>query len=98
MLFGAEVSWKSSTESAAHPSARSRNRNAKAKGAMYASGAAVDREWAILGYESVAPWLHVTDCTSHEKVPLEADIVQRALEAWLGGSSSGGRRGEKGER
>jgi hypothetical protein len=30
-----------------------------------------------------ALWLHVTDCTSHEKVAVAAGVVQRALEAWL---------------
>lgn len=34
--------------------------------------------------ESVAPWLHVTDCTSHEIVSLGAKGGQRALAACLG--------------
>lgn len=48
--------------------------------------------------ESVAPWLHVTDCTSHEKAPLDAVVDQRALEAWLGRRHDGRVRGCKGAR
>jgi hypothetical protein len=46
---------------------------------------------------SVAPWLHVTDCTSHERVAVEVDVSQRAREAWLGKRHDPLARESKGE-